>query len=123
MRQIGTTFRLKPLVLLDSSLKKSILRLDYHWNWLKTTQDLWYRANAITSVAAPAAGIRAGLPKDLGREFDATWTWSPSPPYEILLGYSYFWTGKYLPAARIVGTTLGRGDNATFTYAQFMVKF
>lgn len=123
MRQIGTTFRLKPLVLLDSSLKKSILRLDYHWNWLKTTQDLWYRANAITSVAAPAAGIRAGLPKDLGREFDATWTWSPSPPYEILVGYSYFWTGDYLPAARKIGTTLGRGDNATFSYVQFMVKF
>ena len=123
MRQIGTTFRIKPLVALDSSLKKSILRLDYHWNSLKTTQDLWYRANAITSVAAPAAGIRASLPSKLGREFDATWTWSPSPPYEILLGYSYYWTGDYLPAARKVGTTLGRADNASFGYAQFVVKF
>lgn len=123
MKQIGTTFRIKPLVALDSSLKKSILRLDYHWNWLKTTQDLWYRANAITAVATPAAGIRAGLPKDMGKEFDATWTWSPSPPYEILLGYSYYWTGDYLPAARIVGTTLGRADNASFGYAQFVVKF
>ena len=123
MKQVGINFRIKPLVDLDSSLKKSILRLDYHWNSLKTTQDLWYRANAITAVASPAAAIRAGLPSDLGREFDATWTWSPSPPYEILLGYSYFWTGKYLPAARIVGTTLGRGDNASFGYAQFVVKF
>ena len=98
MRQIDVNLRFKPLADLDSSLKKSILRFDYRWNNLQTTQDLWYRANAITAVATPAAGIRAGLPSDLGREFDATWTWSPSPPYEILVGYSYFWTGDYLPA-------------------------
>ncbi len=123
MRNVAATLRLKPFALVDSSLKKSILRLDYHWFQLKSTQDLWYRANAITPVIAPAVGIRAGLPKSLGREFDATWTWSPSPPYEILLGYSYFWSGSYLPAARKVGTTLGRGDNASFGYAQLMVKF
>ena len=123
MKDFDLTFRFKPLAQVDSSLKKSILRLDYHWFSLETTQDLWYRANAITAVATPAAGIRAGLPSDLGREADATWTWSPSPPYEILLGYSYFFTGDYLPAARAVGTTLGRADNASFAYAQFTVKF
>lgn len=123
MRQVGTSLRFKPLVDLDSSLKKSILRFDYHWDALQNTQDLWYRANAITAVATPATGIRAGLPSDLGREFDATWTWSPSPPYEILLGYSYYWTGGYLPAARAAGTTLGRADNASFGYVQFTVKF
>ncbi len=123
MRDLDFTLRLKPLADLDSSLKKSILRLDYHFMSLQTTQDLWYRANAITSVAAPAAGIRATLPSDIGQEFDATWTWSPSPPYEILLGYSAFKTGDYLPAARKIGATLGRGDNATFGYAQFTVKF
>ena len=123
MRDLDFTLRFKPLAALDSSLKKSILRFDYHFFWLQTTEDLWYRANAITAVATPAAGIRAGLPSDLGKELDATWTWSPSPPYEILVGYSYFWTGDYLPAARAVGTTLGRGDNATFGYVQFTVKF
>ena len=123
MKDFAVTLRLKPLADLDSSLKKSILRFDYHWFALKTTQDLWYRANAITAVATPAAGIRAGLPSDLGREFDATWAWSPSPPYEVLLGYSYLWVGDYLPAARKVGATLGRGDNASYGYAQFTVKF
>jgi hypothetical protein len=123
MKDLAATVRFKPLAQLDSSLKKSILRLDYHWLSLKTNQDLWYRANAITAVATPAAAIRATLPKDLGRELDLTWTWSPSPPYEILLGYSYFWTGDYLPAARATGSVLGRGDNARFAYAQFIVKF
>jgi len=123
MKNVAATVRFKPLARLDSSLKKSILRLDYHWFWLKTNQDLWYRANAITPVATPAAAIRSALPRDLGREFDLTWTWSPSPPYEILLGYSYFWTGDYLPAARATGSVLGRGDNARFAYAQFVVKF
>lgn len=123
MRNAAVTLRFKPFATFDSSLKKSVLRLDYHWFWLKTNQDLWYRANAITAVATPAVGIRAGLPKDIGQEFDATWSWSPSPPYDILIGYSYFDTGKYLPAARATGTTLGRGDNASFCYAQLMLRF
>lgn len=123
MKNAAVTARFKPLVFLDSSLKKSILRLDYHYFWLKTTQDLWYRANAITSVAAPAAAIRSTLPDDLGTEFDLTWSWAPSPPYEILVGYSYFFTGDYLPAARATGSTLGRGDNASFLYVQTVVKF
>jgi len=123
MCNVALTIRAKPFAYLDSSLKKSILRLDYHWFELQTTQDLWYRANAITAVATPAAAIRAGLPDDVGQEFDATWTWSPSPPYEILLGWSYFSTGGYLPAARAVGGVPGRGDNAKFGYAQLVVKF
>lgn len=123
MRNVALTARAKPFAYLDSSLKKSVLRLDYHWFWLQTTQDLWYRANAITTVAAPAPAIRGSLPKDLGQEFDVTWTWSPSPPYEVLVGWSYFWTGDYLPAARAVGGIPGRGDNATFGYAQLVVKF
>ncbi len=123
MKDLAATLRFKPFAKAGSSLRKSILRLAYDWLSLKTTQDLWYRANAITAVATPAAAIRTGLPSDLGREFDVTWTWSPSPPYEILLGYSYFWTGDYLPAARISGGVPGRGDNATLGYAQLTVKF
>lgn len=123
MKNAAATLRLKPLVFLDSSLKKSILRLDYHLLWLKTTQDLWYRANAITAVATPAVGIRSTLPNDVGQEFDLTWSWAPSPPYEILLGYSHFFAGDYLPAARASGTTLGRGDNASFFYLQTVFKF
>lgn len=123
MRNLAVTARFKPFVGLDSSLKKSVLRLDYHWLWLQTTQDLWYRANAITPVATPAAAIRGSLPSDLGRELDLTWTWSPSPPYELLVGFSYFWTGDYLPAARAVGNVPGRADNASFGYVQTIIKF
>lgn len=122
MTDNAATLRFKPLPGLSSSLKKSVLRLDYHWFALKTTQDLWYRANAITAVAAPAAAARGLLPKELGRELDATWSWSPSPPYELLLGYSHFWTGDYLPAARAVGGIPGAGSNASFAYAQVVLK-
>lgn len=123
MRDLAVTARLKPFVSLDSSLKKSVLRLDYHWMWLHTTQDLWYRANAITPVATPASALRGSLPSAIGREFDLTWTLSPSPPYELLVGFSHFWTGDYLPAARAVGGIPGRGDDASFGYLQTTIKF
>lgn len=123
MRSVAITGKLKPLYWMDHSLKKSILRLDCHWLALKTTQDLWYRANAITPVINPATSMRASLPRDVGVELDATWTWSPSPPYAFLVGYSKFLTGDYLPAARAVNGVLGKGDNASFLYVQTMVKF
>jgi hypothetical protein len=123
MKNAAVTARFKPLYFVDSSLKKSVLRLDYHWFWLQTTQDLWYRANAITPVFTPATNIRATLPRDLGQEFDLTWSWSPSPVYDFLIGYSKFYTGDYLPAARRVGNVLGRGDDAQFIYVQTTLKF
>jgi hypothetical protein len=115
MRNVGVNLRFKPLVKLDSSLKKSILRLDYHWFWLQRTTDFWYRANAI-AVVRPAASRTGALPKQAGKEFDATWTWSPSTVYDVLLGWSHFDAGDYLAAT-------GRADSATFGYAQLVVKF
>ena len=123
MRNTAVTLRLKPLAKLDSSLKKSILRIDYHWFALKTNQDLWYRANAITAVASPSAAVRSTLPRTIGTEIDLTWTWAPSPPYEFLLGFSHFTQGDYLAAARAVGGVPGRADSAQFLYAQTVVKF
>lgn len=115
MESVAITFRARPFIHLDSSLKKGVLRLDYHWFSLARTTDFWYRANAI-AVVRPAASRTGALPKDAGREFDATFAWSPSPPYEILLGWSHFDAGDYLAAT-------GRADNATFGYAQLVLKF
>ncbi|MBI2517817.1 MAG: alginate export family protein [Opitutae bacterium] len=115
MRNFAVNARFKPLVYLDSSLKKSILRLDYHWFWLERTTDFWYRANAI-AIVRPAASRTGALPTQAGNELDVTWTWSPSAPYDVLLGWSRFEAGDYLAAT-------GRADNATFGYAQLVVKF
>jgi len=111
----AVTFRARPFIAVDNSLKKGVLRLDYWWLSLARTTDFWYRANAI-AVVRPAASRTGALPKDAGREFDATFTWSPSPPYEILLGWSRFDAGDYLAAT-------GRADDATFSYAQLVLKF
>lgn len=115
MRSVAVTARFKPFVKVDHALKKAVLRLDYHWLSLERTTDFWYRANAI-AVVRPAASRTGVLPRQAGREFDATLTWSPSAPYDVLLGWSHFDAGDYLAAT-------GRADNAAFGYAQLVVKF
>lgn len=115
MEAMAVTFRARPFIYVDNALKKGVLRLDYWWLSLARTTDFWYRANAI-AIVRPAASRTGALPKDAGREFDATFAWSPSPPYEILLGYSHFDAGDYLAAS-------GRGDGASFSYAQLVLKF
>ncbi|HLP24699.1 MAG TPA: alginate export family protein [Acidobacteriota bacterium] len=115
MESVAVTFRARPFINVDSSLKKAVLRLDYHWLSLARTTDFWYRANAI-AVVRPAASRTGVLPKKAGEEFDATLTWSPSAPYDVLLGWSHFNSGDYLAAT-------GRADNASFAYAQLVVKF
>ena len=115
LRSAAVTFRARPFIKVDHSIKKAVLRLDYHWLALARTTDFWYRANAI-AVVRPAAARTGALPKQAGREFDATLTWSPSAPYDLLLGWSHFDAGDYLAAT-------GRADDATFGYAQLVVKF
>lgn len=115
LRNVGVNVRFKPFVKLDHPLKKAVVRLDYHWFRLERTTDFWYRANAI-AVVRPNASRTGTLPRDAGREFDATLTWSPSAPYDVLLGWSHFDAGDYLAAT-------GRADNATFGYGQLVVKF
>jgi hypothetical protein len=115
MESFAVTARARPFIHVDNALKKGVLRLDYHWFSLARTTDFWYRANAI-AIVRPAASRTGVLPKKAGEEFDTTFTWSPSPPYDILLGWSYFDAGDYLAAT-------GRADNATFGYAQLVLKF
>lgn len=115
MSSVAATFRARPFIYVDHSIKKAILRLDYHWFSLARTTDLWYRANAI-AIVRPTASRTGVLPKDAGEELDATLTWSPSPPYEVLLGWSHFKAGDYLAAT-------GRADDATFAYTQLTLKF
>jgi hypothetical protein len=91
------------------------LMLDYHAFWNETNSDLWYRANAVTPVRAPAAAA-AATDNFRGHEIDLTATYKLNPHVGFMAGYSLFIAGNYLAQT-------GASDNAHFGYVQVQIDF
>jgi len=107
MREFVATARCTPL-------PKTLLRLDYHWFSLFSSQDAWYRKNGVATVRPlnPAAQV---APKGVGDELDLTFTWTPTAWVAVDLGWSRFFAGPYLGAT-------GASSNADFFYLQTTLK-
>ncbi len=88
----------------------------YHYFMLANGNDVPYNLNM-----RPFAGLPAGSAgsKDLGHELDFTVTWQVTEQTQLLLGYNYFWAGRFYD------TTPGVPSNADgdFLYAHVLVEF
>ena len=97
-----------------SPLPQLALRADYHHFSLYSSQDAWYRANAVATVR-PLNPAAQNAPTHAGDELDLTSTWTPRPWVALDAGWSVFFAGPYLRAT-------GAGSNAHFFYLQASFK-
>ncbi len=107
MREFVATMRATPL-------PKTLLRLDYHWFSLYSSQDAWYRKNGVATVR-PLNAAAQGAPTRLGGELDLTASWTPRSWAAFEVGYSKFYAGPYLGAT-------GASSDANFFYLQTTLK-
>jgi len=108
LREAVATTRFVPL-------PKTSMRLDYHWFSLYSSQDAWYRANAVATVR-PLNAAAQSAPSRAGEEFDLTFAWAPRPWITLDAGWVRFLAGPYLRAT-------GASSDANFVYAQTTIKF
>jgi hypothetical protein len=108
LREVTVTVRVSPL-------PKTTVRLDYHDVSLYSSQDAWYRANAVATVR-PLNAAAQGAPNLAGEEFDLTVAWTPRPWIALDAGWGRFSAGPYLRAT-------GASSDANFVYAQTTLKF
>lgn len=94
------------------------IKAAYHWFFLFTNEDAWYRANAIATNAPLNANARRAS-TFAGSEFDLVGTYAYSKWLSFQAGYSHFFTGDYLDDARPGADA----DDADFFYLQTIVKF
>jgi hypothetical protein len=90
------------------------VRLDHHWFSLYTSQDAWYRANAVATVR-PLNAAAQGAPRRAGDELDFTVSWTPRAWATVEAGWSHFSAGPYLRAT-------GAASGADFVYIQTSFK-
>jgi len=95
-------------------LPKTTVRVDYHRFSLYSSQDAWYRANAVATVRPLNVAAQAA-PRRAGEEIDLTFTWAPRPWVALDAGYAHFSAGPYLQAT-------GAASDADFFYLQTTVK-
>jgi hypothetical protein len=108
LREVTATVRVSPL-------PKTTVRFDYHDVSLYSSQDAWYRANAVATVR-PLNAAAQGAPNRAGEEFDLTVAWTPRPWIALDVGWGRFFAGPYLRAT-------GASSDANFVYAQTTLKF
>lgn len=108
LREAVATARFVPL-------PKTSVRLDYHWFSLYSSQDAWYRANAVATVR-PLNAAAQNAPPRAGEESDLTFAWNPQPWLTLDAGWARFSAGPYLRAT-------GAGSDANFVYVQTTLKF
>ena len=98
-----------------SPLPKTMIRIDYHDVSIYSSQDAWYRGNAVSTVR-PLNAAAQTAPHRAGSETDLTVTWAPRPWITLDGGWARFFAGSYLRAT-------GAGSDANFGYAQATVRF
>ena len=79
---------------------------DYHWFFLDSNKSAWFHA----SGAVIRSAVNGADPY-IGQELDLLAKWQVVKQFEILLGYSHFFTGKFIEAT-------GPDDAANFFYVQ-----
>ena len=107
IREVTGTLRFTPL-------PKTVVRIDYHQLSLYSSQDAWYRANAVATVRPLNAAAQSG-PRRAGDALDLTATWTPRPWVVIDVGGSHFYASSYLLAT-------GAKSDANFVYIQTTFK-
>ncbi len=85
---------------------------DWHFFWLASTNDAWYRANGLTR----ARPITPSADPYIGSEIDLSGTWRPATNFALHAGYSWFFPGGYVRET-------GPASPANFFYLQAEVKF
>jgi hypothetical protein len=108
IREVTATLRFTPL-------PKTVVRIDYHRLSLYSSQDAWYRANAVATVR-PLNAAAQSAPRRAGDALDLTATWTPQSWAVIDAGYSHFYASSYLGAT-------GTKSDADFLYIQTTFKF
>ncbi len=93
----------------NSKLK---LSADYHWFFLDTNKDAWYKGSGTGTIRSSSAGAS----KALGQEIDLLAKWQVSKEFSLGIGYSYFLSGPFIKET-------GAHENPSFFYAQSQVKF
>ncbi|NJL18794.1 MAG: alginate export family protein [Bdellovibrionaceae bacterium] len=94
------------------------LKAAYHWFFLHTNEDAWYRANAV-AVNQPVSAAARNAGSFVGSELDLTGSYAFTKWLSFQAGYAHFFSGDYLQEAR----PAGNGDDADFFYLQSVVKF
>jgi hypothetical protein len=107
---------------------KITLRVDHHFFWLFTSDDSWYRANAVNIVRPPSVASRTSN-NYVGSEVDFTATYNYSKWLSFLVGYSHFFSGDYVnntqtkPLVPQGAAPVAGPDDADFIYVQSTLKF
>jgi hypothetical protein len=102
------------------------LALDFHQQYLESTNDYWYNVAGVPRNTAGAAagsgkgfGINPGYSSDLGQEVDAIGGWTVHRGFLLELGLGHFFRGDYVKQSlRVVGSRDGN-----YCYAQATLNF
>ena len=78
----------------------------YHWFFLDSNKSAWFNASG-----AVVRSTAVGADPYIGQEMDLLAKWQVVKQFEILLGYSHFFTGKFIEAT-------GPDNDANFFYVQ-----
>jgi hypothetical protein len=96
-------------------VKKVTVQVDGHAFWLATNEDVWYRANGVTTVRPLNAAAR-NASTYAGSELDLTVVYAPCKQLALQAGYSHFFAGDYL-------RDTGAHDDADFGYVMATLNF
>ncbi|MBL8065352.1 MAG: alginate export family protein [Chthonomonadaceae bacterium] len=93
-------------------------RASYHRMRLRDASDAWYGTSGANKFGGTVFVDPTGASgKDVGQEYDLDLTWSVDKKTDIRFGVAVFDPGSF------VRNLSGKGDNMTFGYLQFIVKF
>jgi hypothetical protein len=85
---------------------------------LRDASDAWYGTSGANKFGGTVFVDPTGASgKDVGQEYDLDLTWSVDKKTDIRFGVAVFDPGSF------VRNLSGKGDNMTFGYLQFIVKF
>lgn len=93
-------------------VKKVTLMTWLHLLWLAESPDGLYNVTGVVSRQDPTGSSG----QEIGQEIDLLATYAVRPGVDLLLGYSYLWSGDFI-------RNTGDGANAHLAYTSLMIKF
>ncbi len=97
-------------------VKNLTAEVAYRAYWLASTNDLWYRANGLTTVR-PLTPATKNASNFVGTELDLLLTWKATKHLSFQGGFSHFFQGDYLSSSG------GPSDDANFGFLMATVSY